>query len=604
VRTGGRECWGLTQTSCHIDAFGALFEFSVNSRRRRNKILQGSFRLDLGFALPRLLLLWSMLLGVSAVAPPNGAMVGMVRLSLKDADAAHDTDRVTAAAKLTGQRLYISLEGDWSAFSRDRIESRLKGVFDTMCKGFPMLDTRILLPAEGSHVAKFVPELEAIFSTEQESAAVQSLLHERIQMGLHSLERIPMDAPCPDALQARCWDGETCKNLPAGACDDVVLGGTFDRLHDGHKLLLSMSCLAAKKRLLIGVSAGALLVGKTLGDLMTPFDQRRERLTHYLQSTRPCVNYEIVPIEDPFGPSITDPELQCIVVSTETLKGAESVNRRRVANNLSELGVQVVSLVGQDDASGPDSKLSSTGSRIDNLGKFCGEGVKLGSTAGGFEGSRDYVRSTPPGTPYVIGLTGGIAAGKSSVCAMLREHGAHVIDCDKLGHKAYEKGSSAFSRIVAEFGDSVVDQATGEIDRKALGGIVFGSEGDMKRLTDIVWPCIRSMASEELVKAGKGVEICVLEAAVLIEAGWYDMVDEVWVVRVPHPLAAERLQKRNGISSEEAVKRINSQITNCKRQPFAHVTISNEWEEAKTREQVKFLQRPAICDHKIPNRDA
>lgn len=143
-----------------------------------------------------------------------------------------------------------------------------------------------------------------------------------------------------------------------------------------------MSCLAARKRLLIGVSEGALLDDKTLGDLMTSFSQRQERLTHYLQSTRPCLKYEIVPIQDPFGPSIVDKDLNCIVVSLETSKGGESVNRRRVANGLDELAIHIVGLVGtlkaSDDSGVGESKLSSTGSRKDVLGKFCGEGTPRG----------------------------------------------------------------------------------------------------------------------------------------------------------------------------------------------------------------------------------
>lgn len=214
-----------------------------------------------------------------------------------------------------------------------------------------------------------------------------------------------------------------------------------------------------------------------------------------------------------------------------------------------------------------------------------------GNRAGGFDGSRDFVRMTNSSeSPYVIGLTGGIASGKSTVCAVMKELGAIVIDCDKLGHQAYEKGGSTFAKIVAEFGDDVVDGATGEINRRVLGAKVFGDEGQMKRLTDIVWPCIRSLAKAEIAGLGKkGVEVCVMEAAVLLEAGWNDMVDEIWVVRIPPKVAVERLVKRSGISAEDAQKRIDSQWSNDKRTPVAHVVISNEWDQETTRIQVNHL---------------
>lgn len=175
-----------------------------------------------------------------------------------------------------------------------------------------------------------------------------------------------------------------------------------------------------------------------------------------------------------------------------------------------------------------------------------------------------------------IGLTGGIASGKSTVSKILAERGAVLIDADLLGHQTYEPGSETFAQVVAEFGDEIV-AADGTIDRQALGGKVFGHPDGMGRLTGIVWPGIRALAAAELARLDEaGTAVAVLEAAVMIEAGWQDMVDEVWVVTAPPDAARERLMERNGLSAEDADKRINSQISNDERFEHADLVISTD----------------------------
>jgi hypothetical protein len=99
----------------------------------------------------------------------------------------------------------------------------------------------------------------------------------------------------------------------------------------------------------------------------------------------------------------------------------------------------------------------------------------------------------------VICLTGGLASGKSTAARFLKEQGAHVIDADVLGHRTYEPGSPAHAQVAAAFGPDVL-AADGTIDRKALGGKVFGKPQELKRLTDIVWPAIRALAEDEIAK--------------------------------------------------------------------------------------------------------
>ena len=141
----------------------------------------------------------------------------------------------------------------------------------------------------------------------------------------------------------------------------------------------------------------------------------------------------------------------------------------------------------------------------------------------------------------VICLTGGIASGKSTAARFLQEQGAHVIDADVLGHRTYEPGSPTHAQVVAAFGRDIL-AADGRIDRKALGAKVFGRPAELKKLTDIVWPAIRALAEEEVAKVrGAGTaRVIVLEAAVLFEAGWQDIGDEVWVNIVEREIAIAR----------------------------------------------------------------
>jgi dephospho-CoA kinase len=177
----------------------------------------------------------------------------------------------------------------------------------------------------------------------------------------------------------------------------------------------------------------------------------------------------------------------------------------------------------------------------------------------------------------VIGLTGGICSGKSTVTHLLsKNYEAVVIDADKLGHEAYEVGTACHQQLVTHFGSGIVT-SDGQIDRRALGAIVFGDKTKMNELQSIVWPCIREkiMIRLEQLKQEQNPNVIVVEAAVMIEAGWQDLMDTVWVVTVDPEVAIERLMKRNNFSEEEAKKRVSAQISNEERCRHANVVIRN-----------------------------
>lgn len=181
----------------------------------------------------------------------------------------------------------------------------------------------------------------------------------------------------------------------------------------------------------------------------------------------------------------------------------------------------------------------------------------------------------------IIGLTGGIASGKSTAAAYLGEKGASVIDADKLGHQAYEPDTDAFAQVVAAFGPEVVG-ADGQIDRKVLGGKVFGDPAALDRLTGIIWPEIGrlALAEFEVARAARPDAPIVLEAAVMLEAGWEPMVDEVWVVIVEPDTAVARATARDGVEEAAVRKRIAAQLSNDERRAKADIVIDNSGDEA------------------------
>jgi len=176
----------------------------------------------------------------------------------------------------------------------------------------------------------------------------------------------------------------------------------------------------------------------------------------------------------------------------------------------------------------------------------------------------------------VIGLTGGIGSGKSTVSQVLAEMGAMVIDADTVGHQAYQPGTETWKDVVAAFGEGVV-AADGSIDRKKLGAIVFGETGALERLNWIVHPRMYDMMAEQIEEYRRqGVKVVVLDAAILIEANWTPLVDEVWLTVASESTVVQRVKERTGLPEEQIRSRIRSQLSNEERKKHASVVINND----------------------------
>jgi dephospho-CoA kinase len=185
---------------------------------------------------------------------------------------------------------------------------------------------------------------------------------------------------------------------------------------------------------------------------------------------------------------------------------------------------------------------------------------------------------------YLIGLTGNIATGKSTVAEMMSELGATVIDADALVHELQRKGTSTYATIVAAFGSGILDQS-GEIDRKTLGSIVFANAEKLRALEAIIHPAVIIEGQKRIAAATA--RIVVYEAIKLIEAGRAAMCDAVWVVVAAREVQLERLMRDRKMSEAEARQRIEAQPPQSDKIKWATVVIDNSGSVEETGRQVK-----------------
>jgi len=188
----------------------------------------------------------------------------------------------------------------------------------------------------------------------------------------------------------------------------------------------------------------------------------------------------------------------------------------------------------------------------------------------------------------LVGLTGGIATGKSMVSALLRQLGCEIIDADLLAREVVEPGRPAWTTIVAEFGQDVVT-GDGALDRKRLGAIVFANPERRRRLEAITHPAIRERFQarlDELAEHGF-TGIVVFDAAVMIESGNYKNMDRLVVVVTDEPTQMARLRGRDGTDDAEGRRKIASQMPLAEKAKLADYVIDNSGDRQATAEQVR-----------------
>ncbi|KAA0192289.1 hypothetical protein HAZT_HAZT001219 [Hyalella azteca] len=508
---------------------------------------------------------------------------------------------VTRACEYAKDDLYIHLDSasifedpgkmhhsTWPIKASSQVIQKLYGSFSTVA---PQLDTRIIMSGfKGHSIIPNNPRLQpANLLVDHLDDEKLKYLRAKYKCYFNLKEPITLltDEDVSNcSVIAEALGGSISSETNEKVYENIVAGGTFDRIHPGHKILLAEGLLRCRNRFTIGMADGILLEKKTLAPLIEPVEVRIENLKNLLEDMDPSIEFCLEPIIDPCGPSGKDPRMEMIIVSQETLRGGHFVNKTRAERNLNQLDVVVIDLVNDENRNvHEEEKLSSSSRRMRLLGT-CLQDPNLSN------------KLEP--SPYIIGLTGGSASGKSSIASRLKSFGASIIDCDKLGHKAYLEGTECYSKLVEAYGPKILNE-TGEINRKALGALVFGNQEKLNQLNSLVWPEILLLLKNKVAELKiQGAKLVVVDAAVLLEAQWDLQCHEVWVCVLPESEAVRRICERDGCSEELAQQRLQRQMRDDERVKRAHVVFCSLWDYSYTTQQVltawRRLQRQGIVD--------
>lgn len=199
----------------------------------------------------------------------------------------------------------------------------------------------------------------------------------------------------------------------------VVLGGTFDRLHNGHKVLLNKAAELASEEIVVGVTDKEMINKKSLFEMIEPVEYRMKMVVDFVEDVSGEAKCTTEPIVDPFGPSTRIPDLEAIIVSRETVKGGDAVNKKRMEQGMKELDVIIVELVEGNDVVLNETKISSSSRRREDLGRLLKPVTRKPDVSSKL--------------PYLVNLSGGPGCGKKRIGSYLMDkYGLKVVDWDQL----------------------------------------------------------------------------------------------------------------------------------------------------------------------------
>lgn len=188
----------------------------------------------------------------------------------------------------------------------------------------------------------------------------------------------------------------------------------------------------------------------------------------------------------------------------------------------------------------------------------------------------------------IIGITGGIASGKSTVVAEIRKHGYQVIDADQVVHELQEKGGKLYQALCNWLGTDIL-QENGELDRKKLGQLIFSSKDMLEKSSRLQNGIIREELARRRDELAKTQKVFFMDIPLLIEHDYMEWFDDIWLVHLDEKTQLERLVMRNHFSKEEAKKRMASQMSTEAKKPYADKLLDNSGDLTELKAQIHQL---------------
>lgn len=350
----------------------------------------------------------------------------------------------------------------------------------------------------------------------------------------------------------------------------VCLGGTFDRIHNGHKVLLSEAALRATEKLIVGVTDGPMLKKKVLWELIEPVQKRIDEVTTFLLDVDPSLQYDVVSITDPYGPTITNPDINCIVVSAETKVGGERVNAERKKRGMKDLTMYAVDLVENEDRiQGEEEKLSSSTRRMHILGTCLKETQVT---------SNDF---------YVVLLQGQPLTGKSYISTCFEKFGAAIIYCNQIITSIFNSDSDLKEVFLHEFNDNIVNN-DGSLDYKKLICLCLKDKTRRQWVADNLSYRVNEEIKQRLQLHHKeGAKLILIQDSLLLEdKKMCDDINELWSTVMSVTEIAKRMSNFYDLSEEDAINAAMSMPSNVNYLEKCHRAFCTQWSTDIANQQV------------------
>ncbi|GIY75764.1 bifunctional coenzyme A synthase [Caerostris darwini] len=469
--------------------------------------------------------------------------------------------------KKVAYRLYIKLEPElYKPFSKSdtvslkRLSTIVPVLYDkasSMCKH---VDVRILLGnTEQSKIIRDKPwNFDAIVTNCESPKDINNYIELYFGKCCGNIIKLnDINNPVHnEEVESTFFDFQTYKT--------VCLGGTFDRLHNGHKVLLSESVLKSSEELIVGITETGGLKKKVLWELIESTEKRIEDVSEFLREIDPTLHYEVVPISDIYGPTVTKPDIDCLVVTTETKVGGEKVNSERKNRGMKELTIHVVDLlINTEHTQDEEEKLSSSTRRMHLLGRP----LKI------------VKPSIKPDKSYCVLLRGHPLCGKPLIACKFQDSGIPVLFCDEILYAIFKKDSNLQNQVHEKF--------FGEDSFSFEKLVMFCTKNKEKRdwLAQLVLNKVKSALRQIFeVYSKQGAHIILVTDSSLFEG--YDLgieVDEIWAAILPDSEYIKLFKELYNFTEEEAIE---FKPSNVQYVSTANVIFCNKWSKNTTQKQV------------------